>query len=129
MTEDRKFGVFVGGVFAVLGVALYALRDRPVLGGLLIALGSILLVLGIISPTLLTGLRTQWMRAGRAIGRVTTLLFLAAMYFLVLTPISICFRLAGRDVLNRRRRPGPEGSTWMSYSARVGNRAHFERMF
>lgn len=129
MTEDRKFGVFVGGVFAVLGVAFYALRDRPVLGGLLIALGSILLVLGIIYPTLLTGLRTQWMRAGRAIGRVTTVLFLSAMYFLVLTPISICFRAAGRDVLNRRHRPGPGGSTWMSYSARVGNRAHFERMF
>ncbi len=39
-------------------------------------------------------------------GAVVSRLVLAAIYYLIFTPVAVAFRLSGRDELARRRRPG-----------------------
>jgi len=72
------------------------------LGGAGLVLGTA----GLVAPTLLRPVFTAWMAAAFPIGWVVSRVVLAALYFLVFTPIATAFRLMGRDPLRRRRVPG-----------------------
>lgn len=125
MNEDRKFGFVVGGVLALLGSALVLLGSRlagPILGGA----GALLLVLGAAAPSLLGPLHRGWMAFARVLGRVNTALFLGLVFFLVLAPLGLAFRLTGRDELARRRR---RRTGWVPYPERNRDPRHFEKMF
>ena len=125
MNADRKFGLVVGGVLALLGSALVLAGSRlagPVLGGA----GALLLLLGAAAPGLLGPLHRGWMTVARVLARVNTALFLGLVFFLVLTPLGLAFRLTGRDELARRRR---HRTGWVPYPERNRDRRHFEKMF
>ncbi len=49
MNRDRRFGLVVGGAFALLGVAL-ALTGSRAAGGVFGALGAALVLLGVAAP-------------------------------------------------------------------------------
>lgn len=125
MDADRKFGLVVGGVLALLGSALALAGSRlagPVLGGA----GALLLVLGSVAPRLLGPVHRGWMAVARVLGRVNTTLFLGLVFFLVLTPLGFALRLSGRDELARRRR---RRTGWVPYPERNRDPRHFEKMF
>ena len=125
MKEDRKFGFVVGGALALLGVALVAFGSRRA-GPLLAGAGLLLVLLGAAAPGLLGPVHRGWMAVARVLGRVNTVLFLSIVYFLVLTPLGVVFRLSGRDELSRRRR---RASGWVPYPERNRDPRHFEKMF
>jgi hypothetical protein len=52
-----------------------------------------------------------WMMLGCCVGLVVANVVLAAIYFLIVTPIGIALRLAGRDPLRRNIEPG-RASYW-----------------
>lgn len=125
MNEDRKFGFVVGGALALLGSALVLLGSRlagPILGGA----GALLLLCGAAAPGLLGPLHRGWMAFARVLGRVNTALFLGVVFFLVLAPLGLAFRLTGRDELARRRR---RRTGWVPYPERNRDPRHFEKMF
>ncbi len=125
MNEDRKFGFVVGGALALLGTALVLAGSRlagPALGGA----GALLLVFGAAAPGLLGPLHRGWMAVARVLGRVNTAIFLSIVFFLVLTPLGLAFRLSGRDELSRRRRLQ---TGWIPYPERNRDPRHFEKMF
>lgn len=125
MKEDRKFGFVVGGALALLGVALVAFGSRRA-GPFLAGAGLLLVLLGAAAPGLLGPVHRGWMAVARVLGRVNTVLFLSIVYFLVLTPLGVVFRLSGRDELSRRRR---RASGWVPYPERNRDPRHFEKMF
>jgi hypothetical protein len=55
-----------------------------------------------ILPPLRRPLYLAWMYAAFPIGFVVSYVVLAAIYYLVITPIGLIMRLAGRDSMNRR---------------------------
>jgi len=68
-----------------------------------------------------------WLAAARPIGAAVELTALAAVYFLVLTPIGLILRATGRDALLLRR---PRGRT--SYFSPVDmptDPARYERLY
>ena len=93
--EGRKFGLTVGGALLVITAILWW-RGRPsvvlVVGGL----GGVLIAAGLLIPTLLGPVNRAWMGLAHLISKVTTPIFMGVVYFLVLTPIGIAMRLAGR---------------------------------
>lgn len=117
----------LGGVFGVLGALIVLVKHRAGAGIGLTALGGILIVLGLVAPALLTMPHRGWRVFSQLLGRVNTAIFLSIVFFLILTPVGLVFRLFGRDEL-RRRRP-VKGSMWIPYSGRVTDTKHFERMF
>jgi hypothetical protein len=93
------FTLMAGFVFvALIGVW----RGIPVLArtAQLLAVASFLA--GLLIPGRLEPVRRGWMALGEAIGRVTTPIMLAIVYYLVLTPTGLI-----RRALVRRPRPAP----------------------
>jgi hypothetical protein len=122
---ERSFGVSVGSVLIVLALVLLWRRRigrAEVLGGL----GAVLLVLGLAAPTLLKWPSKYWWKFSIALGRVMARVWLTLLFFVVLTPVGLIWRLIGRDPLNRRRDTWPG---WSSYPDRYRDRKHYDRMY
>jgi hypothetical protein len=122
---ERSFGVSVGGVLLLIA-ALLLWRRRigraEVLGGI----GAVLLVLGLLSPKLLHYPSALWWRFSRALGYVNARILLTLLFSLILVPLSLVWRLLGKDPLVRRRQ---QFQGWTPYPARYADRTHFERLF
>ena len=95
--ELRRFGLLVGGILNVIGLwpmLLYgeSLRWWAVgLGGLLLAIGGVL-------PLALAPLHKGWMWVGELLGWINTRILLSIVFYGMITPISIAFRLMGKDM-------------------------------
>ncbi|MEW6363022.1 MAG: SxtJ family membrane protein [Acidobacteriota bacterium] len=127
-SENRRFGIVVGGVFCVLGGLLLGWRHRLMSGTAFLVIGGMLVLLALAWPDSLTLPHRLWRRFALVLGRINTALILSLAYYLILTPVGLFFRLVRRDELRRRRVPDA-GTTWVPYTGRVSERNHFERMF
>ncbi len=121
--EGRKFGLTVGIAFAVLGGVAWWRGRAPVAIGFW-ALGGLLILAGLLLPTRLGPIQRAWMGLAHAISKVTTPVFMAVVYFVVLAPIGVIMRLMGRNSLTAQHRAD---SIWVSR----GNdrRGDLERQF
>jgi hypothetical protein len=99
--EARRFGLVVGAAFLVLGVLAWW-RGRPVTSQVFGTLGVALILVGIILPRALVPVHRAWMGLALAISKVTTPIFLGAVYFLIIAPIGLLRRVFGRDALKSK---------------------------
>ncbi len=125
MTEERKFGLVVGGAFALAGLAL-VLASKDLAAAVAGGLAAALFLTAAAAPRALAPVRRGWTAFAHALGRVNTVVFLSVVFFLVLTPLGVLLRIAGRDELARRRKGR---STWVPYPERNRDPRHFEKMF
>src|SRR3954471_13649007 len=89
LSELRKFGLLVGGAFILMG-AIGLFRHRgPTIFGAMLGLGSLLVVTGITSPSVLGPVYAGWMRLAMLVSKVTTPIFMGIIYFVLLTPIGL----------------------------------------
>ncbi len=111
----RKFGFTLGSAFVVLALVIFALRGLSVGVQILGIIGSVLLLAALTIPTRLGPVERVWMAFGHLISRVTSPIFLAILYFLVITPTGLLRRAFGHNAL--RRNPGDAGlapgGTWV----------------
>jgi hypothetical protein len=122
---ERSFGVSVGAVLCVLA-AILLWRHRVLRAEVLGGVGAVLLVLGLAAPRLLKWPSKYWWAFSRAFGRVMARFWLTLLFAVVLTPVSLVWRLTGRDPLARRREKWPG---WSPYPARYRDSKHYRRMF
>jgi hypothetical protein len=83
------------------------LSNRPLaygLAGLAIAIG----LAGLARPRLIRPIFVVWMIVAFPIGWIVSRLLLACLFYGVFLPVGLCFRLFGRDLLNRRYDPNKE---------------------
>lgn len=100
--EGRKFGLLVGGAFLVVALLLWR-RTHLAGAAVTLVLGAALLAAGLAAPTRLGPVYNGWMALAKAISKVTTPLFMAVIFFLVLTPAGLLVRLFGHRPLSRAR--------------------------
>lgn len=105
--EGRKFAFTVGAAFLVLA-ALMFWRQHTLLLRIFGGLGVGLTVLGIVAPASLGPLNRAWMGLAHLISKVTTPIFMGAVFFLTITPISLLMRVFGKLPL----RPKTGASYW-----------------
>ena len=122
---ERSFGVSVGSVLCVIAAALWW-RGRAMRAEIAGAVGAFLLIAGLVYAPLLKYPSAAWWRFSRALGHVNTRILLTLLFAVVLVPISLIWRLIGKDPLARRR---DRWTGWSTYPARYRDRKHFERMF
>jgi hypothetical protein len=105
--ELRAFGKVIAAGFPILAALLGAsawLRSH-VWPGWPLWLGGIGLLAGLVCmlvPRVARPLYLGWMAIGCCIGLVVANVVLAAIYFLIVTPIGLALKLAGRDPLRRK---------------------------
>jgi hypothetical protein len=122
---ERSFGISVGTVLCVIaGLLLWRGRigRAEVVGGI----GLVLVLFGLIYPPLLKYPSAAWWRFSRALGYVNARVLLSIIFFLILTPLGLVWRLTGKDPLARRRR---NWTGWTTYPARYKDGKHFDRMY
>jgi len=122
---ERSFGVSVGGVLIAIALILWW-RGRVGRAEILGGIGSVLLAFGALQPQLLKWPSAVWWRFSRALAYVNARILLTLMFSVLLVPLSLIWRVIGKDPLARRREKF-EG--WTPYPARYRDRTHFERMF
>ncbi len=125
--ELRNFGLLVGGVASALGV--FALtRGKPSSPFLLVP-GLALMVLGALWPRALRYIYIGWMSLGLVLGIIVSNVLLTIFFFLVITPIGLVARLAGKDFL--RLKFERSASTYWIPRPRQPQRsnAEYERQF
>jgi hypothetical protein len=105
--------LLVGGAFLVLGLVLWW-RAHVTAAGVALALGSALLVAGLLIPGRLGPVYRWWMGLALVISKVTNPIFMAIVFFLVLTPAGLLARLFGYRPLSR---PSDPGTYWRSRPA------------
>jgi len=122
LPTDRKFGLTIGVVSAVVGAWLLWRAHR---GGLVWASAGVVLVVAALAfPRVLRPLNVAWSWLGKLLNAIVSPLVMGAIFFVVLTPISVLMRALKRDALNlafepekksywvERRPPGPAGDTF-----------------
>ncbi len=98
--ELRSFGLLVGGVFSVLGLWPMLLHGESIrmwaVGG-----GGLLIALGAIFPQALSPVHKGWMWVGHILGWINTRILLGIVFYGLITPIGIVFRLMGKDAMRQ----------------------------
>jgi hypothetical protein len=122
---ERSFGVSVGAVLCVIAIVL-AWRGRETRAEWVGGVGTVLLVLGLVRPSLLAWPSVLWWRFAKALGYVNARVLLTVLFGIVLTPLGLIWRLTGKDPLARRR---GQWNGWSEYPPRYRDRRHYERMF
>ena len=107
VAEGRKFGLTVGIAFLAFA-ALVAWRGHAIVAMTLGLLGVVLCLAGLLIPQRLGPVQRGWMALALTISKVTTPIFMAVVYFLVLTPTGILRRTFGRNPLV----PPAKGTLW-----------------
>ena len=98
--ELRQFGLMVGGVFSVIGLWPMFLRGEA-FRLWAVVLGSLLILLGSLVPTWLAPVHRGWMWVGHVLGWINTRIILGVIFYGLITPIGIVFRMLGKDTMRQ----------------------------
>jgi hypothetical protein len=96
----RKFGLVVGGVFALL--ALWFWWRGKLFYPYLAAPAVALMFLGLVWPRALKHVYIGWMAMAFVLGTVVSTVLLTVFYFVVVTPVGLIARAVGQDFLSLR---------------------------
>jgi hypothetical protein len=83
----------------------YAYQNQPIQAGISFALALGIGPLGLLRPAAIRPVYVAWMVMAFPIGWIVSHLVVALMFYFVLTPLAILFKLIGRDVLCRSYEP------------------------
>jgi hypothetical protein len=122
---ERSFGISVGGVLCVIAAVLWW-RGHPLRAEALAAAGATLVLFGLFAPRALAGPSAVWWRFSRVLGHFNARVLLTVFFAIVLTPVGLVWRVAGRDPLRRRR---GDSTGWLPYPDRYRDPHHYTRMF
>ena len=93
---------FFGGMAAWQGLVRGRVGVALTIGALAVVVGGV----GLARPRLIRPIFVGWMVLAFPIGWAVSLLLLGLVYYGLFLPISLVFRLVGRDALRLRPRPG-----------------------
>ncbi len=97
--------------FLVLGAQQWFIKGRPQLGAAIATAAVGIGVLGLLRPAAVKWIFVGWMMLAFPIGWLVSQAALLLLFYGMLTPVALFFRLTGRDPLRRRLSPG-EPSYW-----------------
>ena len=120
----RQFGVGILIFAAVMGGHMLW-RGRPA-GRIVLPAGLVLGVITLAWPAAGRRIYTVWMSLALVIGTVVSTVALAAIYYLIVTPLGLVLRARGRDSLGLVRKEGPSYWTPIEQPA---DKTYYERLF
>ena len=126
--EQRKFGLVIGGIFLLLGVVRFIFHGFCLSAQILGGIGIVLIILGLVIPPSLMPLFFIWLKVAELLNLIITHLLLFIVFYLILTPIGILYRLFVGDPLNRKWESERE-SYWEEVEVQPQNIDEFRRQF
>ncbi|MBF0212491.1 MAG: hypothetical protein HQM00_02870 [Magnetococcales bacterium] len=102
-SSDRSFGWVFTGVFGV--IALWPVWHGGAVRLWALGVALLLLIVSQIAPRLLSPFNRLWSRLGGWLHRMMTPVIMGVIFFVVITPFALFFRLTGKDPLKRKFQP------------------------
>ncbi len=114
--------------FVVISIGGFFVFHQPQLIGYILLLLGFLLILGALKNSeWLSPLNRAWTRFGELLGKVVSPIILSLIFFSIFVPMSLFFKLIGRDELKLRRVPST--SYWVEKKKRAHAAKSFTRQF
>jgi len=109
--ELQKFGLTIGAVLLIISaVMFYYSSELKFHFG---TAGIILIILGYVFPKVLLPLQKVWMGLALILGFIMSRLILTLLFYIVITPIGLIAKLAGKDFLDLKYKKTKE--TYWNY--------------
>jgi len=112
--------------FGALAVGKYAIQHRPTPAMWLGITATIGFLLNFLVPVMFRWIFVVWMVAAYPIGWVISQIALALMFYLIITPVALIFRLTRRDRL-RRFKPANATTYWIAKELPTDVRRYFRQ--
>ena len=125
LAKERSFGISVGTVLCVTA-GLLVWRGHMTRADVVGGVGAVLLVLGLVYPPLLKWPSRAWWRFAQVLGYINARVLLTLLFGIMLVPISVIWRMTGKDPLVRRR---SAWRGWSAYPERYRDKHHYSRMY
>jgi len=126
MEKYRKFGFTMAVAFGIISVLVFAKHRHPV--WVLAGLSAAFAFLGACAPAWLKPVHAFWMGLAQALSWVNTRIILAVMFYLVISPIGLCMRLFGKDLLDKKIEKSKK-SYWRQAAQKDFQPSDYERQF
>ena len=121
----RKFGITVGSIFVLIGLWFMYQNIFEVTKYVLLAVGVILLLVGLFSPKKLNSPYKVWMGLAFAMGWVMSRVILSILFLFVITPIALLAKLFRKEFLDIKFNDG-KNSYWIPKEKENTN---YEKMY
>ncbi|MFO7891171.1 MAG: SxtJ family membrane protein [bacterium] len=121
----KKFGIFVGCIFALIVVLMWFYEYPQTLQIILSVFSVYLLISAFLYPNLLKYVYTFWMGIALVIGGLISRIILIALFFLVITPIGITLKLSGKKMLDIKQNE-EKNTYWITKKTKKIN---YEKMY
>ena len=113
LPSERSFGLLFGAVFALLAAYGWFFKGwSSMLALALVGVALAFVLVGFVAPKILRPLNWLWFQLGQLLGKIVSPIVLGAIFFLLLTPVSLVTRLFGRDELCLKRKAS-QTSYWL----------------
>ena len=121
----KSFGVTIGFILLIIGAFLFVKEKDSFV--YFFSIGSILIILGGITPVILKPIYKIWMIFAVIIGWIMTRVILSVLFFSIITAIGIFTRLIGKDFLYLKSRN--QKSYWNSRDREYELNQDYEKQF
>ena len=113
-----KFGRTVGGVFLLIATVVYIFRSASTSFIVCASTGALLVLCSMMAPKMLRGVYRIWMGAAFVFGWIVSRVILALFFFVIITPVALAARVAGKKFLNTDFKTGQE-SYWIRKTSQI----------
>ena len=107
-TSNREFGLVFTALGLVIGLLPLRSGEHPRAWALIA--GGVFLVVTLVAPAILGPLNRVWMMLAIALGKVTTPVVLAVLFYALFAPCALLLRILGKNPLYHDK--GAESSTY-----------------
>ncbi len=114
LPSDRTFGLMFSAIFVFIG--LWPLVSHEPARLWAIAVAAILFLVAMLYPPALLPFNIAWYKLGRLLHWVTNPIFMALIFYGLITPAAFILRIIGKDLLSLRTNPAAP-SYWVPRGA------------
>jgi len=98
--SSKSFGYLFFGLFLIL--SLWPVLNDNSINFLFLSISAVFLILTILKAKILDFLNNYWIKLGELLGRVVAPIIMFAVFFVIVTPLSLLTKLLKKDLLNMR---------------------------
>lgn len=103
LPSERTFGWVFTGIFLIIAGYLWYHDGKPLAIQIFLVLAVTFFAFALFMPIVLRPFNKAWYKLGLLMGRVVSPIVLGILFFILISPIAIVMRLAGRDALKLRK--------------------------
>ena len=99
-SSSKSFGYLFFSLFLIL--SLWPVLNDNSVNFLFLSISAVFLILTILKSKILDFLNNYWIKLGELLGRVVAPIIMFAVFFVIVTPLSLLTKFLKKDLLNMR---------------------------